>query len=296
MAEIILKSFAKINLSLDVKGVREDGYHELATVMQRLSLCDEVKVCWTPGGEGKSIELSCSKPFLPVDERNIAHKAAALMVEEFGEKIPSGKIEIYVEKRIPVAAGLAGGSGNGAAVLIALNRLWGLRLSTKKLCRLGANLGADVPFCVLVQNTGYGCALCKGRGEELTPLKNKVKKAVLLVKPSFGVSTREVYAGIDGCDVTKRPDDEQVVSALKTGRAAALYEAMANVLEDYTLNAYARVRELKDQMQELPGAEKVQMTGSGPTVFALFSRLADAQRACYSLREEGYSAYWAKMI
>lgn len=309
MPSIKVRSFAKINISLDIKGVREDGYHELETVMQRISLCDEITVKWTPAGGSKPhtgkdsneggqilIGLSCNKYFLPVDERNIAYKAAALMAAEYKVRAGAGRIDIYIEKHIPVAAGLAGGSGNGAAVLIALNKLWGLGLATRELCRIGAGLGADVPFCVLVQNTGFGCALCRGIGEELSPIKNKIKKAVLLVKPSFGVSTKEVYSAIDHCRILSRPDNQAIINALKQGDQQALYKNMANVLEDYTLLQYGDVKELKIKLMSETMAEAVMMTGSGPTVFALFSRLQDAQKACADFRKQGYSAFWAKMI
>lgn len=294
MRETTIKSYAKINLSLDVTGIREDGYHELETVMQRVSLVDEVRVRWSEEAEG--INLGCSKPYLPVDERNIAYKAAALMVREFGEKVPKGGVEIFIEKHIPVAAGLAGGSGNGAAVMIALNRIWNLGLSTRKLCALSAELGADVPFCVLIQNTGYGCALCRGTGTELYPLRNRLKKAVLLVKPPFGVSTKEVYKGIDNCDITKRPDTQKIVTALKKGRQDILYESMANVLEEYTLSRYSEAEELKEKIARETAAEKVMMTGSGPTIFALFGDLTGARKACDQMRRAGHTAYWAKMI
>lgn len=304
MSSIKVRSFAKINISLDIKGIREDGYHKLETVMQRISLCDEITVGWIPkeeaGADGDGnrpfIALSCNKYFLPVDERNIAYKAAALMASEYRERIGEGFIEIHIEKHIPVAAGLAGGSGNGAAVLIALNRLWKLGLSTRELCSIGARLGADVPFCVLVQNTGFGCALCRGIGDELTPVKNRIKKAVLLVKPSFGVSTKEVYSAIDRCEISRRPDNDAVIRALAQADQQTLYENMANVLEYYTLEKYADVKKIKEEMITQTKAEKVMMTGSGPTVFALFSRLQDAQKSCVDFRKQGFSAFWAKMI
>ena len=129
-------------------------------------------------------------------------------------------------------------------------------------------LGADVPFCVLVQNTGFGCALCRGIGEELSPIKNKIKKAVLLVKPSFGVSTKEVYSAIDHCRILSRPDNQAIINALKQGDQQALYKNMANVLEDYTLLQYGDVKELKIKLMSETMAEAVMMTGSGPTVFA----------------------------
>ena len=296
MTEVIIKSYGKVNLSLDVCGVREDGYHVIESIMQKISLYDEVKVKWTSLPQDEiEINLSCNKAFLPTDERNLAYKGAKVMVDTFGDKVGGGIIDIYIEKHLPVAAGLAGGSGNGAALFIALNRLWNLKLDTKALCELGAQIGADVPFCLLIQNTKYTNALCEGTGTDLTPLKNSIlKKGILLVKPSFGVSTKEVYKGIDQCEITTRPDTEAVIAALRLRDDEKLYANMGNVLEEYTLKAYPDVQKIKEKIKRETNAEKVLMTGSGPTVFALFGKLVDAQKACKELRSEGYEAYWAK--
>lgn len=297
MTEVTIKSYGKVNLSLDVCGVREDGYHVLESIMQRISLHDEVKVKWTSlPKENIEINLSCNRSFLPTDERNLAYKGAKLMADTFGEKIGGGVIDIYIEKHLPVAAGLAGGSGNGAALLVALNKLWDLKLNTKKLCELGASLGADVPFCLLIQNTKYSSALCEGTGTELTPLKSRFKKAVLLVKPAFGVSTKEVYKGIDECIITERPDTEALIEGMKNHDDAVIYKNMINVLEEYTLKEYKEVQAIKDKLSAETNAEKVLMTGSGPTVFALFGKMADAQEACKNMRQQGYEAYWATTV
>lgn len=294
MADITIKSYGKVNLSLDLCGIREDGYHILESIMQKISLRDEVNVKWTSlEQEGIQINLTCNRAYLPTDERNLAYKGARLMSDTFGDKVGGGVIDIHIEKHLPVAAGLAGGSGNGAALLVALNRLWDLGLDTKKLCELGAELGADVPFCLLIQNTKYCSALCEGTGTELTPLKGRFKKAVLLVKPSFGVSTKEVYQGIDNCEIKARPNTCQLVDAMKAHDDAVIYKNMINVLEEYTLKEYPEVQRIKEKIEEQTNAEKVLMTGSGPTVFALFDKLSDAQKACRKMRKEGYEAYWA---
>lgn len=292
MSEITIKSYGKVNLSLDITGVREDGYHELETVMQQISICDEVMVKWTPC-QRSEIKLSSNKSFLPCDERNIAYKAASLMVTRFGEEVGSGVIEIFIDKRLPVAAGLAGGSGNGAAVVIALNRLWKLGLDTKELCRISSVLGADVPFCLLTQNTGYGCALCTGTGTELTPLKSRFRKSLILVKPAFGVSTKEVYQNIDDCVITERPATEALIGAIKKSDEQTIYKNMVNVLEAYTLNKYPEVMELKEKIASETSAEKVLMTGSGPTVVGMFGSVKSAQKACSYMRKQGFVAYWA---
>lgn len=297
MAEIKIKSYGKVNLSLDITGIREDGYHELKTIMQKISLYDEVSVRWIPKEQQTiDIKLSCNRVYLPTDSRNLAYKGAEIMAERFGHKAGGGCIEIDIEKRLPVAAGLAGGSGNGAASIIALNRLWKLGLNTRELCKIGAELGADVPFCILIQNTGYGCALCCGTGTEITPLPSKFKKAVLLVKPPFGVSTKEVYKGIDDCKISQRPDTEMLVAAIKRGNHRQVYKNMINILEEYTLDRYKDVKELKDKMQAETSAEKVLMTGSGPTVFGVFYNIKEAQKACAQMRSQGYEAYWATML
>lgn len=294
MTEIKLKSYGKVNLSLDLCGIREDGYHILESVMHKISLRDEVTVKWTSMEQEEiTINLTCNKAFLPTDERNLAYRGAKLMADTFGERVGGGVIDIHIEKHLPVAAGLAGGSGNGAAPLVALNRLWDLNLDTKALCELGAELGADVPFCLLIQNTKYSAALCEGTGTELTPLKSRFKKAVLLVKPSFGVSTKEVYQGIDDCVIQDRPNTEELVEAMNSHNDEVIYKNMVNVLEEYTLKQYTEVQNIKDKIKSETNAEKVLMTGSGPTVFALFDKLSDAQEACRAMRKEGYEAYWA---
>lgn len=297
MAEIKIKSYGKVNLSLDITATRDDGYHDLTTVMQKISLYDEVTVKWRSlPQDAIDINLKCNRPYLPCDERNLAYKGAAVMAELFKDKVGGGKVDVYIEKHLPVAAGLAGGSGNGAALLIALNRLWNLGLDTRKLCSIGAPLGADVPFCVLTQNTGFGCALCTGTGTELEPVRSKMRKALLLVKPPFGVSTKEVYQGIDDCAITARPDTEALVRGLKNGRPKQVYDNMINVLESYTVKQYKEVQAVKDKIAAETPAEKVLMTGSGPTVFALFGRIKEAQKACADMRGQGYEAYWAMTL
>jgi len=297
MREETIRSYGKINLSLDISGIRQDGYHSVATVMQKISLYDEVSVRWIPSySKETEIILNSNKPFLPKDERNIAYKAASLMVSQFGERVGGGRIEIYLNKHIPVAAGLAGGSGNGAAVVTALNRMWRLKLNVRSLCRLGADLGADVPFCLLTQNSKYGCALGEGTGADLTAVKSKFKRPLVLVKPAFGVSTKEVYQGIDSCNINLRPDTERLIEALIADDGEEIYGQMINILEVYTLDKYREVRIIKEEMEKETAAEKVLMTGSGPTVFGFFPNISKAKNACLYMREKGYEAYWAKTL
>jgi len=296
MAEIILRSYGKINLSLDVTGIRPDGFHDLSTVMQRISLYDRIHMEWLSEEEsgGIKIRVQTNKPYLPTDERNLAYKAAQLMADQFGSSAAGGgQININITKSIPVAAGLAGGSGNGAAVLIGLNRLWNLGLNTRQLCKIGEELGSDVPFCILVQNSRYRAALATGRGEVLQPLRRSMKKHIVLAKPPFGVSTKEVFRCIDDCEITERPDNQALVRGLAEGRDKEVYENMVNVLECYTLEHYEPVKKLKEQIAAKTGAQKVLMSGSGPTVFGIYGTEKEAKQACQLLRGMRYEAYWA---
>lgn len=313
MKEIKILSFAKINLSIDVTETMENGMHGVDMVMQQLSFHDDVTVRYrkVPGKKQGDIDISVStnRYYLPVDERNLAYKAAALIQSRYGEKIDGGTVEIEIFKRIPVAAGLAGGSGNGAAVLHALSRLLHLNLSLETLCSLGAELGSDVPFCVMGQAAfnfvlpkslrrhpmASSCARATGTGTVLTPLPS-IRKPVVIAKPPIAVSTREVYEGIDRCTISARPDNDRLVKGLEEKNYRLIYDNCINVLENYTLQAYPNVKKLKDSILQDGKAEKVLMSGSGPTVFALFGTISDAKQACQKLRDAGYEAYWTKTV
>lgn len=296
MREVKIKSYAKINLALDVIGLRDDGYHLLRTVMQKVGLADDITIRWQEhNSDDFEIELSAGKPYLPTDERNLAYRAAKIMAERANPK-PKGKLTIRISKRIPVAAGLGGGSSNAAAVMTALNKLWKIRLNTWQLCELGTQLGADIPFLVLVHNTGYECAYCRETGEKMTALKRGLKKHIVLAKPAFGVSTKEVFGGIDSCEIHERPDLKALIGGLKTGEDEEVLPNMINVLEEYTLSHYDEVRKLKEKMKASSGVKHVVMSGSGPTVFAIYETYKDAKRACLSLREQGYEAYWTQTM
>ncbi len=296
MKEIHLKSYAKVNLSLDVSSAREDGFHELSTVMHRISLFDRIHIQWIPDQEKDeiTIQLQTNRPYLPTDERNLAYKAAQIIADRYaGSSVGGGTLLINITKSIPVAAGLAGGSGNGAAVLIGLNRLWELKLNTKQLCKISEELGSDLPFCVLVQNTRYKAALATGRGEILHPLRTSMKKHIVLAKPPFGVSTKEVFKGIDEYEITERPDNDELIKGLSSGRDDLIYGNMINVLELYTLEHYEPVKKLKEIMRTQTDAQYVLMSGSGPTVFGIYSSEKQARKACNMLRKMRYEAYWA---
>ena len=303
--ELELRSYAKINLALDVTGIRPDGYHSVDTVMQRVSLFDLVNIGWQEQDSDSvnretpvQIRLSTTKPYLPTDQRNLAYQAALAMLERAeacGQK-KTGLLTIRIEKRIPVAAGLGGGSSNCAAMLIGLNRLWKLQQSTKQLCAIAEQLGSDIPFCVLTQNTSSRCAIGSGRGEKLQVLRYPLRKYLILAKPAFGVSTREVFAGIDDCVITDHPDMKLLKKALMQRQDEAIYRNMINVLEAYTLTHYPRVKALKDAIAATEDVRKVLMSGSGPTVIGVYDSFGAAKRACKEIRKAGFEAYWADTI
>ncbi len=309
MPKVDIRSYVKINLSIDVGPCRADGYHTVDMVMQQLAFHDDVEVEYTPvspDAESGSfdIEVRTNRYYLPVDRRNLAYRAAELMISAAGDKAVPGKICIDIKKRIPVAGGLAGGSGNGAAVIHALNILWDLHLSLRELMDIGAGLGSDVPFCVMGQARtdkavpeylkkdpmASSCARAVGRGTELTPVR-PLKSWMVIAKPRFSVSTKEVYSGIDEMEITARPDNDRLVQALSEGRKD--YEDFVNVLEEYTLKKYPEVADLKEYMTEA-GAEFSLMSGSGPTVFGIFGTVEAAKEAAEKIQGRGLEAYWTR--
>ena len=259
-----IKAPAKINLALDVTGVREDGYHEVSMIMQSIRLSDRVTIRRTarPG-----IVLKTNLPYLPTGKGNLAYDAANLFLKETG--ITAG-IHIEVEKNIPVAAGLAGGSTDAAAVLCGMNELFETGWSEEILCEKGLRLGADVPFCIL-----GGTALAEGIGEKLTRLPNAPGFHVLLVKPDRGVSTKEVYGRLRLNEETVHPDVPGMIRAIEAQDRLKLAAGLSNVLEPVTKELCPEIEEIERQMKSF-GCEGVHMSGSGPTVFGLF---ADRGRA-----------------
>lgn len=297
------RAYAKINLSLDVTGKRENGYHDVEMVMQAVGLYDKVTVEWEPmaGRAAQSrvaadpvpeqiVEAVSNLPYLPVNENNIACKAARLMIRIYkpGESL---RIKINMEKHIPVGAGLAGGSADGAAVLRALSRLWHLNLNLSELCSLGEQLGADVPFCLWAQE-GLTCALGRGLGEELSSLP-PLDSWVLMVKPPFSVSTAKVYAALDmeALAPESRPDTENVMAGLAGADVKMLAASMKNVLETVTLVQFPRAAKLKADMLQIGGADAVLMSGSGPTIFGLYRDEKAARRAYAILRAQYRETY-----
>ena len=266
MKKIVNKSFAKINLSLDVLGVMENGYHEVQMVMQTVSLFDLVTVSVIKEG----IELSTNLPYLPIDRNNIAYKAAEAFFSY--TKIKAG-VKIDISKRIPVGAGLAGGSSNASAVLKAMNKLFNTGLSLKELCAIGVKLGADVPYCIL-----GGTRLAEGIGEKLSPLPKLPKCSIVLVKPGFSISTKSVYEKIDSCSDYAHPQTQKLIDGLHEANLEKVADSMGNVLEEVCINEYPILQQAKDDLLSL-GAVNAQMSGSGPTVFGIFKNYEDAKNA-----------------
>lgn len=251
------KAPAKINLSLDVIRRRDDGYHELEMIMTMIDLADRVDLF---AEEHPSIRIKSSSSLIPTDSRNLAYRAAALLQEWY--RVPRG-VTIYIQKNIPVSAGLAGGSSDAAATLRGLNRLWGLGLTLDELARIGEEVGSDVPFCVY-----GGTAFATGRGEKLTPLPPPPACWIVLAKPSVNVSTREVYEALDVGRITRRPRTKEMIQAVVAQDYDKMCQLTYNVLEEVTMNLYPEVRVYKQLITRF-GADAVLMSGSGPTVFAL---------------------------
>lgn len=253
----IARSYAKINLTLDVLGKRPNGYHDVEMIMQTVSLFDLVLVDKTYS----NITINTNLKYLPTNEKNIAYKAAQMFFKRTGVR---GGVRIMIHKNIPVAAGLAGGSGNGAAVLFAMNMLFNAGLSVEELCQIGAELGADIPYCLL-----GGTQLAQGIGEILTPLPPVPKTTVLIVKPPINVSTGSIYEQIDSAPVEKRPDTQKIIGALEKGDIYGVAENLCNVMEAVTEKMHPVVGGIKNKML-INGAIGAVMSGSGPSVFGFF--------------------------
>ena len=271
-----IQAFAKLNLTLDILGKREDGYHDLRMVMQSITLADTLTL---EENQGEGLRVSANLRFLPTGEKNLAAAAALRFWEALGREPED--LDIRIEKRIPVCAGMAGGSSDAAAVLRALNQRAGAPFSPKELARLGERVGSDVPYCVL-----GGTALAEGRGEVLTPLPPLPRCWVVACKPDFPISTPELFAQADRVKLRRRPDTAGLVAALEAGDLGGVARRMYNVFEDVLpARLYPRVAEIKNILIQC-GALGANMSGSGPTAFGLFDRLEAAQeaRACLAQR------------
>ena len=286
---------AKINISLDVLGRREDGYHLVRMVMYSVGLCDRLTFEKINDSKGEIILLAKDpdslNPLVTMDENNLIYKAAKKLYEEYGIR---DSVRITLEKNIPVAAGLAGGSTDAAAALKGINELFDLGVSLDELCAIGKTLGADIPYCIR-----GGTMLSEGIGEILTPLPDFPKVHIVLAKPACPVSTAEVYKGIDSYDIRddERPDTDGLIETLKTDVVSIegdkyeiflkkISDCMANVLELVTIPLHPEIGEIKKMMED-NGAVKTMMSGSGPTVFGLFTEKDAAGKAVSVIEESG---------
>lgn len=271
--EFQMKAYAKINLGLDVVRKLPSGYHEVKMVMQTVGIYDELIFEKTEGG----IEVTTDSAELATDENNLIYKAAKLMKERY--QIRDG-IHIHLQKNIPIAAGMAGGSTDAAAAMKGISRLFGLEAGLPELMKAGVEIGADVPYCIM-----GGTALAEGIGEKLTPLEPAPECYVLVAKPDINVSTRYVYEHLDLAGIEKHPDIDGMVEAIGKGSLQGILDRMGNVLETVTIPAYPVIHELKQRMKEL-GAVNSLMSGSGPTVFGIFLEKRAAQVALDRLEQE----------
>ena len=279
MHKLDIDAKGKINLTLDVLFKRPDGYHEVEMIMQTLALKDiiSLKLISQP-----IIELKTNCRQLVRDEDNLAFQAARLMMEEYG--LDAG-ISITLNKNIPLGAGLAGGSANAAAVIVGINELFQLKKSQEELMSLGKKIGADVPFCILGKT-----ALARGIGEKLSPLKPLSGFGVLLVKPSYSVSTKEVYNRLDVKNIKNRPSTMEMVKNIQNQDLDSISKGLCNVLEQVTLRMYPELEEIRNELLNL-GALGSLMSGSGPTVFGIFETKQDAKKAAKKLSFEQSLVY-----
>lgn len=280
-----LKAYGKINLGLDVVRRREDGYHEVRMIMQTVRVYDAIELNRT---EEEGIRLSTNLYYLPDNENNLGYRAAKLLMDEFG--IRDG-VEIKMKKFIPVAAGMAGGSSDAAAVLFGVNKMFGLGLSKQELMERGVRLGVDVPYCIM-----RGTALSEGIGEILTPLPPMPQCRVLIAKPAVSVSTKHVYESLNlpSLGAEAHPDIDAMRAAIEKKDLSGVVSQLGNVLETVTIPENPVIQTLKDKMMEM-GADGSLMSGSGPTVFGLFTNQTAAQAAYEELRY-GSSQDLAKQV
>ncbi|MGL4730731.1 MAG: 4-(cytidine 5'-diphospho)-2-C-methyl-D-erythritol kinase [Clostridium sp.] len=278
-----IKAYGKINISLDVVGKRKDGYHMLRMIMQTVDIYDELSF----EKQKKDISISCNKRYLPVDENNLVYKAINLFRKKYN--ISSG-VKVNIIKNIPVAAGMAGGSADAAATLRAMRDMFKKEVSDEELMELGLQIGADVPYCIL-----GGTALCEGIGEVITKLKPFKDKILVVVKPNFGVSTKDVYKALDINKVHKHPETEKLIKAMENNNLKYVANNMKNILENVTIGKYTLIKTIKEDMVK-EGALGAMMSGSGPTVFAFFDDMLKAQKCYDKLKDKYKECYITRTI
>jgi len=273
MDSITIKAYAKVNLSLDIVGKRPNGYHEVEMIMQQITLCDHVTLIKQTG----SITIEANCYYVPSDERNIAYKIAKDVLDRY--KIDSG-LHIKIDKVIPVAAGLAGGSADAAAVIKGINQLFDLGMDLETMKAIAVHHGADIPFCI-----EGGAAVARGIGEELEPIPSLENTWMVLVKPPIGVSTQSVYGSFDIDKVERHPDNEALIQAMRTNDSRFIARNMYNVLEEVTSKKHKEINILERKMKEY-GAMGTMMSGSGPTVFGIFKTYKKAEAAFKNLNRK----------
>ncbi len=278
MSALFAKAYAKVNLSLDVCGKREDGYHELSGVMQQISLCDDL---WAEAAQ--DISIRCNLPFVPTDERNILWKAAKAFFEY--TDIRDKGVHFTLHKRVPSGAGLGGGSGDGAAAVKLLDQMYQTHLTDEQMIALTAPVGADLPFFVY-----GGTALAEGIGEKLKPLTPLKKGALVLLKPTFSLPTPKIFAIMDEMDSYPHPDAGKMVQAVESGELRAIAAAMGNSMQCAVERIHPEITALCDELKAA-GAMNAVMSGSGSTVFGLFEDVTSAKKAALSLIKSNRSCY-----
>lgn len=278
--KLTLKANSKINLLLDITGVKKNGYHKLFTIMQSLSLGDIITVEKT---EGEEITVSCDKEGIPTDKSNIVYKCAEKFFEYAGIEKNKG-IHIHIEKNVPSQAGMGGGSGDGAAVLVALNEIFRTDYPEKVLCRIGVKVGADIPFCIV-----GGTALALDTGAVVAPLPDLKKLPIVVVKPEDNVSTKEAYAAVDSVENMKHPKNEQMLELLSDGEWEEAMKLCANVFEQaFEIAGRVDIKHIMNKNNALASC----MTGSGSAVFGIFENEGDAKNAIKELEKQFNEVYY----
>lgn len=275
MEKILIEAMAKVNLGLDVLRRREDGYHEVRMIMQTVDLCDDLLFERT---KQQGIVIETSQDGVPTDERNLVYKAADLLMNKYGV---TGGLRVKLKKRIPMAAGMAGGSTDAAAAFVAVNELFELGLDRQELMELAVKVGADVPYCIM-----GGTALAEGIGEKIKALPDAPECTLLIAKPDIDVSTKFVYENLHADTLKEHPDIDGMLNAIYEQNLEGVAERLGNVLESVTVLEYPVIQELKDWMRA-HGAENALMSGSGPTVFGIYREKSEALIACEALRKTG---------
>ena len=281
MEQLKITAPAKINLTLDITGKRADGYHELATVMHQITLADTIFLM----RRGKNIALECSHKQLAGDAQNLAFRAADFMLKNY---LPRAGVAIRLIKRIPIGAGLAGGSTDAAAVIQGISRLFGLHLSLSELCQCGAQIGADVPFCI-----AGGTALCTGKGEKIHPLQHGPHLHLVVVKPDFSLSTAAVFQQFDQLQPDCHPNHPVFLQAWEEQNLPVLSNHICNILEKVSLSSHPEIGTASRRLIQA-GALAAQMSGSGPAVFGIFPDAACAAAAAHQLSQDYAECFTAE--